>query len=170
MIFSVKLLQRLLQVCRPASTESGKPTVLERVRADHLKCIEVQRGLRRQIQELSWVPESAPEVQRLRSERAEDGRRRYGKKALKAFRRPETGPERYALWDRKRAGKFDARYQQVLLGMLRGRSYTQIEPSREDNVYADYLHKLLVQYDPSTSITEGEIGEWVAGTRTRVGA
>jgi hypothetical protein len=79
------------------------------------------RDLRLGIQALKWKEEKPP-VQRDVS-----GRKVTGKKALKAFRRPETGPQRASLWVDKRWVGSNARVYFLLLGLLRGRPYKTIE-------------------------------------------
>lgn len=142
-------------------------SVLEQVRAEHLRCIERQRGLRRQIQDLTWKPGSQAEISRIRSERDEAGKRKRGRKALKTFRRPETGPERYDLWNEKRGGKDEARLYHVLYGMIRGRSYAQIERNPKEPISSESLWTVLTSYaevaeDHDTLV---QIGEWVLGER-----
>lgn len=163
------IIQKLTQFFAPEapapSVPPPKPSLLQRVREDHLRCIETQRGIRRQIQELSWKPGSMPEVARLRSERDADGKRLHGNKALKPFRRPETGPDRYRLWDEKRGRKDEARVHNVLYGMLRGRKYAQIERNPADPISSEYLFNVLRCYELNSPFEMIEIGRWILGER-----
>jgi len=168
----MSIFQRLSQFFSSTGSSLAEPqvvsmkTIFGQVREAHLRCIEQQRGIRRQIQELSWKPGSSAEVSRIRSERDPDGHRKYGWKALKPFRRPETGPDRYELWVQKRSGKDEARTHQVLLGMLRGRTYAQLERNPKETISSDSLFYLLRCYDSDLSHDiVSEISKWISGER-----
>lgn len=85
-------------------------------------------AIRKEIHDLAWTPGSEEDVRRILSERNSDGQRLNGKKALAPFRRPETGQDRYCLWNEKRAEGCTARMALLALWMLRGRPYSAIEP------------------------------------------
>ena len=93
-----------------------------------VKQAEDNAAIRSQIQELAWKPGSQETVAALRSHRDDNGYRRYGKKALKPYRRPETGLTRYRL--RQSMGHWSMRQMLVLYGMLRGLPYKRIDRRR----------------------------------------
>lgn len=113
------------------------------------------------IAALKWKP-GRPLVQR-----DESGRKISGKKAWKAFRRPETGYERHCLWSDKRSVKQDARWNQVVYGMLRGRAYRSLEPKTRpgNELHPRWLLGTLnhAAGDVPHGITEAEIKAWLEG-------
>lgn len=95
---------------------------------DSLKCLvkkqaEAKRVLRERVSALKWKTLPLPSITR-----DSDGRKISGKKALKAFRRPETGPERDAL---RAAYQFPdrakARATLLAYGLLQGMPYASME-------------------------------------------
>lgn len=88
---------------------------------------EKGRSIASQIRALKWKVGSETEMTALRGERCSLGRPIHGKKALKSFRRPETGPERAALWDEKRRIGATARELSLCKGILRQKVYARLE-------------------------------------------
>lgn len=120
------------------------------------------RKIRLEIQALKWK-EGRPPVQKDVS-----GRKVTGKKALKAFRRPETGPQRFGLWDAKRSEGYLARVYLLLLGLLRGRTYLSIEAKVHpwNKMSARTLHKSLgnvLDAEKMTHFSEAGIKAWLEG-------
>jgi hypothetical protein len=120
------------------------------------------RRIRLEIQALKWK-EGCPPVQRDAS-----GRKVTGKKALAAFRRPETGPQRFGLWDDKRSEGHYARIYLLLLGMLRGRPYKSIEAKCHPwkTMTARSLHKSLgnvLDAEQMAHFPEPAIKAWLDG-------
>lgn len=137
---------------------------IEKLCQDIKKYETDQRAIAGEIRELAWKPGSLPEVQRLRSERDVDGRRAHGHKALKPYRRPETGSERWSLWESKRSGARQVRDRLVLLGLLRGRSYQSIERStRNEALDSEWIFRLLCQYGKPVEISSSDVGNWLVG-------
>jgi hypothetical protein len=141
-------------------------TVIQQLRHDVCELIAKGSQVRTNISTLKWREGSLPEIQRIRSERDEQGHRVKGKRALAPFRRPETGEERSRLWGIKRDIGYDARDHLLVYGMLRGRNLSKIEPNCTEkycppSAYA--LKRCLDQYLPDSSITETQIQTWIDG-------
>jgi len=118
--------------------------------------------LRKEIQSLKWK-EGCPPTQR-----DAYGRKVTGKRATKAFRRPETGPQRDSLWWEKRNVGSVTRVWLLLLGLLRGRPYKSIEAKVHpwNVVSAKTLHRWLADVLPSEQMTtynEAVIRAWLDG-------
>jgi len=134
--------------------------------------VETIRGIRGKINGLKWKPGTEEKVAAVRAKSRPRGNRQdcpLGKADLKEFRRPETGPERYALWNEKRDEGITARYLLLAYGALRGRSYKQIEPScREGNEpVAGWIWSKLSDFvEPKlwSTLTESSIEAWLKGT------
>ena len=90
---------------------------------------------RASIGKLKWkdTPEAQDALRALREARKAGGRQTLGKRFLKPFKRPETGPERYALWNDKRWEGYEARHCLLAIGLLKGRSYLSMEPKCFDD-------------------------------------
>jgi len=141
-------------------------TVIQQLKSDVCELIAKSNQVRTSISSLKWREGSLPEIQKIRSERDELGRRIKGKRALAPFRRPETGEERSKLWSKKRDIGYDARYLLLVYGMLRGRKFSKIEPNHAGNdcLPGTYLFKMcLDRYLPKSSITEEQIKSWIDG-------
>jgi hypothetical protein len=127
--------------------------------------------LRRAIRDLEWKDGVLPEVKKIRSQVDSSGRRTAGKKALKAFRRPETGPERSELWMSKQGESHYARCALLAYGMLRGRAYKTLESSVRDgngvNCYGvrDALSRALPE---GKQVTIKQIQEWISGESVQI--
>lgn len=132
------------------------------IRTQYLALIQESVDLRNQINALRWKPGTQEVVKALRSER-QDGKRLKGKKALKPYRQPETGQERYALKYQKRWKGADIREWGLMYGLLRGMDYKRIEPKclegNEPSAWslAQNFKKLGV------GITEADIKAWFKG-------
>lgn len=134
-----------------------------------LKCeikdqIETICGIRRKINALKWKPGGQEALAKIRAERP----RVSGKADLKEYRRPETGLERYDLWNEKRAAGDEARYLMLAYGAIRGRAYKKIEPKCGDGnaPSASRIWDRLADFiDPKlwTTITESAIEAWLSG-------
>ena len=141
-------------------------TVIQQLR--HEVCDLIAKGIqiRNDITSLKWKEGAFPEIQRIRSEKDDQGHRINGKRALAPFRRPETGEERSRLWGKKRDIGYDARYHQLVYGMLRGRKFSKIEPNHAGKDCFPYIYALkrcLDRYLPDSSITETQIQDWIDG-------
>jgi len=126
------------------------------------------RRISLEINSLKWQPGTLIEVQALRSRRDESGRKVVGKRALKAFRCPETGPTRFALWEKKRTVGFEARMRFLAYGMVRGLTYHQIEKTcSKGNLPRSYaIHSTLTRYlspEQMALFSEETIQAWLDG-------
>lgn len=142
-------------------------TVIKKLREDLVKSIQDTLEISRKIQGLKWKEGSLPEVQRLRSVKNEQGQKVNGGRALKPYRRPETGEERNCLWTKKRSVGFTTREYLLLWAMLRGRAYKSVEAKcKEENHPSTYgMACILEGYfsDSRCPIGADEINEWVKG-------
>ncbi len=150
------------------------------------EAVETSRAIRAQINRLKWKPEGRVQVATILAQRRYENSlfgkglpvaevmksisfKGNGKADLKPFRRPETGPERYSLWDDKREAGEHARYLLLAYGALRGRSYARVEPKcAENNKPSAYMiwnampdH---VYPGPDSTWTEKNIEAWLKGT------
>lgn len=119
--------------------------------------------IRRAIEALVWKEGSLPEVQAIRSKRDASGHRVEGKKALKKYRRPETGPDRYSLWDEKRGVGSGARIYLLLYGMVRGRTYQSIERKCDEPPSSYLLWINLAKLLGQDRTTQKDIQAWLDG-------
>lgn len=142
-------------------------TVMQKLRTELVESIQATLGVSRKIQSLKWAEGSQPEIQRLRSIRGESGRRVHGHRSLKPYHRPDTGPERNALWTRKRDLGYTTREYLLLWAMLRGKAYKTVEVTcKEDNYPCIYgMAKILERYFEKGQCPIGmdEINNWVKG-------
>jgi len=139
--------------------------IIEKLRNEIKEESTDQVAWRRAIQRLTWVEGSESAVAAIRAERDESGRRKHGKKALKSYRRPETGPERNEMHRNKNGqGSEDVRVRLLALGLLRGRPYARIEPTNSSipPVYGIWtvLNDLT---DGNSPYWEQEIVDWLQG-------
>jgi hypothetical protein len=137
--------------------------VLKRLRQEIKDKAVAGNQVRRAIESLAWKEGSAPQVQAIRSKRDASGHRVEGKKSLKKFRRPETGPERYSLWDEKRSVGSGARIYLLLYGMLRGRPYLSIEKKCDEAPSAYLLGITVAQVLGQDRATQKDIQAWLDG-------
>ena len=142
-------------------------TVMQKLRTELVESIQATLEISRKIQGLKWKEGSQPEIQRLRSIKDEEGHRVHGNRSLKPYRRPETGPERNALWTKKRGLGYTTREYLLLWAMLRGRAYKTVEAKcREENYPSTYGMSGILQRcfgDTPSPIGMDEINEWVKG-------
>jgi hypothetical protein len=146
--------------------DSVMNTVIQQLRHDICELIAKSNQIRTNISSLKWSEGSLPEIQKIRSERDEQGHKIKGKRALAPFRRPETGEERSRLWSKKRDIGYDARYLLLVYGLLRGRIFSKIEPNHagKDCLPSSYMFKMtLDRYLKDNSITEVQIQTWIDG-------
>lgn len=143
-------------------------TVFAQLKKDIKENASEGRRIALQIEELKWKPGALAEVQAARAKKDASGRRVTGKKALKAFRRPETGLERYGLWGEKRSVGYEARMKLLAYGMLRGLPYLCIEKKCHDlnkpSAYAlrSYLAIYLTK-EQMALFPESAIKAWLEG-------
>lgn len=127
------------------------------------------REIAAKIRILPWKEGSKAEVAALRAQRCSLGRRVVGKKALKPFRRPETGEERSGLWDDKRKVGHYTRTLGLCKGIWRGRSYASMEQkcaqgNRPSPSYlASVLHEFLPEH-AKVDFTDAAIEKWLDGS------
>jgi hypothetical protein len=146
--------------------DSVMNTVIQQLRRDICELTAKGSQVRTNISSLKWREGSLQEIQKIRSERDNQGRKVNGKRALAPFRRPETGGERSILWSKKRDIGYGARYHLLVYGMLRGRAFLKIEPNHvgKDCLPSTYAFKIcLKKYLPDSSITEDHIQTWIDG-------
>jgi hypothetical protein len=142
-------------------------TVIQKLRTELVESIKATLVVSQEIQGLKWKEGSQPEIQRLRSIRGESGRRVHGYRSLKLYHRPETGPERNALWTRKRELGYTTREYLLLWAMLRGKAYKAVEAKcKKENypcIYGMFL--ILERYFEKGQCPIGvdEINNWVKG-------
>lgn len=143
-------------------------TVMQRLRADLGQSIQTTLEISRKIQGLKWKEGSQSEIQRLRLIVDDRGRRVNGKRSLKEYSCPETGPERNRLWVKKRSIGCTTREYLLLWAMLRGKAYKTVETKcREENYPNNYgMARLLEGYFEKGKCPIGidEINNWVKGT------
>lgn len=143
-------------------------TVMQKLRTDLIESTQAALSISKKIQSLKWTEGSQPEIQRLRSIKDESGRRVHGKRSLKPYRRPETGPERNALWVDKRARGYSTREYLLLWAMLRGKAYKTVEATcKEENYPCIYgMCKILEYYFEKGQCPIGmdDINNWVKGS------
>lgn len=143
-------------------------TVMQKIRTKLVKSIQATLGINQKIQSLKWAEGSQPEVQRLRSIKDDEGRRVNGKRSLKPYHRPETGPERHNLWVQKRDLRRVTRKYLLLLAMLRGKEYKTVEAKcRGDNYPPIYRMTQILEWyfeKGKCPIGMGDINNWVQGS------
>lgn len=141
--------------------------VCETLKNEIKKAAETSRGIRADINDLKWKPAAREEAQDILSKRRQDKQPSIGKKALKPFLRPETGPARDELWSLKRDEGCKARHLLLAYGALRGRAYARIEGKcREDNQPNEFkIAKVIQELDPALSVmwTKERIRAWFKG-------
>ncbi len=133
---------------------------IQTIRKHLLAAVAVGTGISREIQSLAWASGRPPGLPVTRDGQ---GHRTSGKRALKPYRRPETGPQRYTLWNEKRSAGEISRYLGLALGFLRGRPYLTIEKTTDTPVSGSYLHRVLVHHLPGEEISREDIDRWLAG-------
>jgi len=124
---------------------------LQQIKTDWREESEKKLRISREIQALKWKGGSQAEVRSLLAKRCSEGRPVLGKKALKPFRRPETGPQRHALCAEKRSMHTRARWLLLVKGLMVGRAYHRMERKcAEGNLpSAEYLVSVLGEYLPA---------------------
>lgn len=106
---------------------------------------------RASIAKLKWkdTPEAQDALRAVRAARKAGGHKTLGKRSLKPHKRPETGSERYSLWNNKRQVGSEARHCLLAIGLLKGRSYLSMEPKCFDDhqpscgYILDLIHEAL---------------------------
>lgn len=148
-------------------------TIIKNLRTEIKKLSAEQKAdkddTRRQIRELTWKPGTEATVAALRAERGDDGFKKHGKKALKPYRRPETGPERCGLHACLNNSTSDwIRLRLVTYGMLRGLAYHTIErkASRPLSAYTLFNYHVKPLFpEGECPYTKAGIQEWLDGKR-----
>lgn len=130
------------------------------IRAALRDSIALGTNLHQEIHALTWVGGRPPE---LPVSRNEEGHRLTGKKAFKAYKRPETGPQRYELWGQKRYAGTDSRWLFLALGFLRGRPYKSIESKTYTPASGYFIHSKLKTLLKEVDVPRGDIDRWLAG-------
>lgn len=130
-------------------------------------CVEIRKAIR----DLTWVEGSLEKVREIRSQRSPEGKPVNGHRALKEFRRPETGEQRSNLWARKRDAKYAARHALLALAMAQGRPYKSVERScREENAPSCLsIECHLNEYLPKGSeVSRDSVYDWLNGIPAKV--
>ena len=146
-----------------------------------IKCLRVKfkavaaegSAIRARITGLRWkdTPEAQDALRTVREAKRTGGRRTLGKRFLKPHRRPETGNQRYALWNDKRDVGSNARYCLLAMGFLKDRPYRTLEP--EGSKLPPYAYAIVPgliqealedQADLKAELTEQRIADWLKGT------
>ena len=127
--------------------------------------VSLSRQTRAEIAQLKWKPEHAEEARRLQrvpSTIAPTGR----KKTLKGWARPETGPQRYSLWDEKRSLGRGARTAHLLYAIIRGIPYVKVESNAKTRPWAKGLHAALQPHltkEQGALLSVPSIEKWLDG-------
>lgn len=126
-------------------------SAIKSLRAKKNALVEETQGIRAKIHSLKWkdTPEAKEAFRTLRAARKAGGRQTVGKRLLKPFRRPETGSERWSLWNDKRANRSEIRHLQLAIGLLMERPYLSMEPRCDESskpscaYILDLIHEAL---------------------------
>lgn len=139
--------------------------IIEKLRNEIKEEAADQLAWNRAIRHLTWKEGSKETVAALRAERDESGRPKHGKKALKPYRRPETGSERNEMHRNKNGqGSEDVRVRLLALGLLRGMSYSRLEPAGSSTPPYQGIWLVLNDLtDGNSPYGEGEIVDWLKG-------
>ena len=89
------------------------------------------KDIRTRINLLRWLGGSESQVQALRSAKDDTGHRFNGKRAFKAFKRPDTGPARHQLHLDRKYLSLGTRNLLLAYAILRGKAYHTLETSCE---------------------------------------
>lgn len=124
--------------------------------------------VRQEIEALKWKPEALAEVRSAQAKRDGSGRKTSGRKSLKAFRRPETGQDRYHLWNDKRSLRHEARTALLAYGVYRGVPYVRIEQKcAEGNKPSAWaIHSFLEAHlskEAAATFTKEALQTWLDG-------
>lgn len=125
-------------------------------------CVEIRKAIR----DLTWVEGSLEKVREIRSQRSPEGKPVNGHRALKEFRRPETGEKRSYLWATKRDAKFYARHDFLALAMAQGRPYKSVERTcREENgpSFRAIAGRLNEHLPEESKVSIDSVMNWVNG-------
>lgn len=126
--------------------------------------------IRQKIRDLKWKPEAATELPRIRAAQktvASPAQTKELRAALKALRRPETGDERYDLWNAKRRTTTCDRTTFFAYAILRGRTRASMERSPISSDYAKELAfwtlNEIQKHYPDCKWTREDITAWILG-------
>lgn len=142
-------------------------SVTKKLRCDLIANVRAALEVSQKIQSLKWAEGSLPEVQKIRSVKDESGHKVNGRRALKPYLRPETGPERSILWGKKRSLGWTTRDYLLVYAMLRGKPYKAVEKNCAENfgpsVYG--MNHVIRKYfeEGKCPITEEQIIGWLNG-------
>lgn len=141
-----------------------------------IKCLrekfkaEAAKGsaIRATIVSLKWKdsPESQDALRTVREAKRAGGRRTIGKRLLKPHRRPETGNQRYALWNDKREVGREARHCLLAMGFLKDRPYRTLEPEGSSYPSISTIYDLIQEAQGDNEalkaeLTEQRIADWL---------
>lgn len=130
--------------------------VIQELRNNIKKMLNVQLGYRRAYQALTWAPGVMDEVRRIRATKE------LGKRALKPYRLEGTTEDRMRLLSGKDNWSLRMRMSLVALGLLRGMPYRRIEAYTEDLIDAGDLHGFIVGLGVK-DFTRDEVFGWLEG-------
>jgi hypothetical protein len=118
-------------------------------------------AFRATISSLKWkdTPEAQDALRTVREAKGAGGRRTIGKRLLKPHRRPETGNQRYALWNDKREVGFSARHCLLAMGFLKERPYRTLEPEGSSYPSISTIHDLIQEALGDNEALKAELSE-----------
>lgn len=139
--------------------ETAYVTLRTELKTQIEKCV----AIRAEITSLCWKPGSEEAVRAIRAQRDSSGSKVSGRKALKPYRRPETGQVRYHLWYDKRDAGQRTRDLMLAYGLLRGTPYKSIEQKcKEGNApYSGSIAAILARH--GLPITASQVKSWLEG-------
>jgi hypothetical protein len=133
--------------------------------------VEQSRSLRQEIRSLKWKPGVEEQFGKIAHARRSLDHVALGaaRAGLKAYRRPETGDQRYDLWSRKRSTASQIRALSLVYAILRGRQYKTVEPKTPPmtswvlSCLVDDVHTWLSSLYPEQSCTQADVEGWLLG-------
>lgn len=123
-------------------------------------------NVRKEIFNLKWKPETASEARALLALSGQDPAASGRKKKLREMARPETGPQRYKLWDDKRAIKSVTRTMQLAYAFVRGALYRSVEPKCDSAPWGSSIFFRIqdcLSEDQQDLLSEKAVHDWLDG-------
>jgi hypothetical protein len=126
---------------------------------------DTSRAIARQIQMLKFRTVDA--AKRYRELQRAKGDHLVFRAERKALKRPETGPERYQLWNEKRGQGDVTRHQSLSVGFLRGVPYLTMERACDprNQPSSRWIHEAIVEAfgQETCPYTQENVEAWLAG-------